>query len=257
MGGPGRRARRRPSRHRDDADGRRPRPDRADQVPRTEGGPSGSRNAPPNALGIRTIMFAVDDIEESSLACTPTVPNESARWPSTRTAICPVTSAAPRASSSHWLSQSAEPYCPGSGSRGRPRMRSAMTLRWTSLVPPAMVRQRVARKPIPSARPGRRGWHPPDRAWPVRAPAPVARARRRAVCAGSRPIPGRSPRASGASSGGSSAGATGPRPEGCPSRSAIGVGNVVAEAAGQSDQRLDADPRRSTRSTCSPARWRG
>ena len=38
-------------------------------------------------------------------------------------------------------------YVPGSGSRGCPRIRSAMTLRCTSLVPPAMVRQRVERKP--------------------------------------------------------------------------------------------------------------
>ena len=35
----------------------------------------------------------------------------------------------------------------GSGSRGRPRRRSAITLRWISLVPPAIVRQRLARKP--------------------------------------------------------------------------------------------------------------
>ena len=34
-----------------------------------------------------------------------------------------------------------------SGSRGRPRRRSPITLRWISLVPPAMVRQRLARKP--------------------------------------------------------------------------------------------------------------
>ena len=38
-------------------------------------------------------------------------------------------------------------YVPGSGSRGCPRIRSAITLRCTSLVPPAMVRQRVERKP--------------------------------------------------------------------------------------------------------------
>ena len=34
-----------------------------------------------------------------------------------------------------------------SGSRGRPSRRSPITLRWISLVPPAMVRQRLARKP--------------------------------------------------------------------------------------------------------------
>ena len=57
-------------------------------------------DAPVNTLGIRRIMFAVDDIETSLPACAPTAPSSSARWCSTRTSIGSVTSAAPRASSS-------------------------------------------------------------------------------------------------------------------------------------------------------------
>ena len=57
-------------------------------------------DAPVNALGIRRIMFAVDDIETSLAACAATAPSSLARWCSTRTDIGSVTSAAPRASSS-------------------------------------------------------------------------------------------------------------------------------------------------------------
>src|SRR4029450_12798888 len=41
-------------------------------------------------------------------ACAPTAASSLARWRNTRTAISSVTSAAPRASSSHWPSSSAE-----------------------------------------------------------------------------------------------------------------------------------------------------
>ncbi|MGI5290765.1 VOC family protein [Nonomuraea polychroma] len=63
------------------------------------------KDAPANTLGIRRVMFVVDDIESttsrtSSPACAPTAPNSSARWSSTRTATGSATSAAPRASSS-------------------------------------------------------------------------------------------------------------------------------------------------------------
>src|SRR5215213_961006 len=40
---------------------------------------TGPENAPVNALGIRRIMLAVDDIDESSRACSRTVPNLSAK----------------------------------------------------------------------------------------------------------------------------------------------------------------------------------
>jgi hypothetical protein len=37
------------------------------------------KNAPANTLGIRRIMFAVDDIDEVLAACRPTAPSSSAR----------------------------------------------------------------------------------------------------------------------------------------------------------------------------------
>jgi catechol 2,3-dioxygenase-like lactoylglutathione lyase family enzyme len=71
-------------------------------------------NAPVNTLGIRRIMFAVEDIEDV-LARRPTAPNSSASWCSTRTNTGSATSAAPRASSSRWPSSSAngpsQPTC--------------------------------------------------------------------------------------------------------------------------------------------------
>jgi len=58
-------------------------------------------NAPPNTLGIRRIMFAVEDIDDvvARLRAT-TVPNWLASWCSTRTAIGSVMSVALKASSS-------------------------------------------------------------------------------------------------------------------------------------------------------------
>ena len=63
-------------------------------------------NAPANTLGIRRIMFAVDDTQDV-LARLRTHGAElsSASWSSTRTAIGSVTSAAPRASSSPLVEQ--------------------------------------------------------------------------------------------------------------------------------------------------------
>jgi len=60
---PRRRARRCPSRHRNGADSGRPRTARADEVPHAEA-ISAEPNAPANTLGIRRIMFAVEDIED-------------------------------------------------------------------------------------------------------------------------------------------------------------------------------------------------
>ena len=88
-------------------------------------------NAPANTLGLRRIMFAVDDIEDVLAACTPTAPNSLASWTSTRTAIGSVTSAAPRASSSHWPSSSAE-GC----RRGRsPEESSGLTVQFFATIP--------------------------------------------------------------------------------------------------------------------------
>jgi len=63
-----------------------------------------------NTLGIRRIMFAVKASRTSLLACTPMAPNSLVSWPSTRTAIGSVTSAALRGSSSRWPSRSDETF---------------------------------------------------------------------------------------------------------------------------------------------------
>jgi catechol 2,3-dioxygenase-like lactoylglutathione lyase family enzyme len=65
-------------------------------------------NAPANTLGIRRIMFAVEDIEDVLARLHTHGADSLASWSSTRTAIGSVTSAAPRASSSHWPSSSTE-----------------------------------------------------------------------------------------------------------------------------------------------------
>jgi catechol 2,3-dioxygenase-like lactoylglutathione lyase family enzyme len=57
-------------------------------------------NPPPTTLGLHRVMFAVDDIHDTSPACAPAAPNSSARSHSTRASSCSATSAAPRASSS-------------------------------------------------------------------------------------------------------------------------------------------------------------
>ena len=64
-------------------------------------------NAPGNTLGLRSIMFAVDDIDATVAACEPTARNSLERWRSPRTATGSATSAAPRGSSSRWPSSSA------------------------------------------------------------------------------------------------------------------------------------------------------
>src|SRR6186997_2798922 len=64
-------------------------------------------SAPANALGIRRIMFAVDDIDDVVPACAATVPNSSARWRSTRTSTGSASCVALRASSSDWPSSPA------------------------------------------------------------------------------------------------------------------------------------------------------
>src|SRR3979411_2453202 len=61
--------------------------------------------APPNTLGLRSVMFTVESVDDkgaddSSPPCAPTAPNSSARWPSTRTNTDSATCEALRASSS-------------------------------------------------------------------------------------------------------------------------------------------------------------
>ena len=66
------------------------------------------RTAPVNALGYLRVMFAVDDLDDSSPASRSMVRRSSTRWSSTRTSIGSATSGGPRASSSDWPSESAD-----------------------------------------------------------------------------------------------------------------------------------------------------
>ena len=70
---------------------------------------AGPESAPANALGIRRIMFAVDDIDDVVPACAATGASSSARSRSTRTSTGSASYVALRASSSDWPSSSAEP----------------------------------------------------------------------------------------------------------------------------------------------------
>jgi catechol 2,3-dioxygenase-like lactoylglutathione lyase family enzyme len=108
FGGPCRGARRRPSRHCDDAD-----PDGHGRLELTK-----FHTPTAAALSLKTHQLTrwayvascspSKTLRTSLNACTPTAPNSSARWCNPRTAIGSVTSAAPRGSSSHWPSSSAE-----------------------------------------------------------------------------------------------------------------------------------------------------
>ena len=68
--------------------------------------------APPNKLGLGQIMFAVEDVDDTSPACAPTAPNSSARWPSTGPSTGSATCEALRASSSRWPRNSSDVGCP-------------------------------------------------------------------------------------------------------------------------------------------------
>jgi catechol 2,3-dioxygenase-like lactoylglutathione lyase family enzyme len=76
-------------------------------------------NLPPNTVGLHRVMFAVDDIHDTSPACAPAAPNSSARSHSTRASSCSATSAAPRASSWPWPNRSAN-ACLLPGQRANP-----------------------------------------------------------------------------------------------------------------------------------------
>jgi catechol 2,3-dioxygenase-like lactoylglutathione lyase family enzyme len=69
---------------------------------------AGPENAPVNMLGLRSVMFAVDDIDAAVAGLRPHGGNSLERWRSTRTATGSATSAAPRGSSSPWPSSSAK-----------------------------------------------------------------------------------------------------------------------------------------------------
>src|SRR5437899_614872 len=84
--------------------------------------------APPNALGLRSVMFLQSKASTTlSLACAPTVPNSSARWPSTRTSTDSATCEALRASLSRWPRNSSEAFTAfreTGGALGAPSTRS-------------------------------------------------------------------------------------------------------------------------------------
>ena len=71
---------------------------------------STGHNAPANTLGIRRIMFAVDDIEDVLARLQAHGAELVGNWSSTRTSIGSATSAAPRASSLRWPSSLAEEH---------------------------------------------------------------------------------------------------------------------------------------------------
>jgi hypothetical protein len=64
--------------------------------------------APPNALGLRSVMFAVESVDDTVARLRATAPNSSARWSSTRTSTDSATCEALRASSSRWPRNSSE-----------------------------------------------------------------------------------------------------------------------------------------------------
>ncbi len=82
---------------------------------------SAEPNAPANTLGIRRIMFAVDDIEDVLARLRRMGPNSLARWSNSRTATCSVTSVGPRASWLRWPSSSTETLEGSSRPRRPPR----------------------------------------------------------------------------------------------------------------------------------------
>ena len=146
-----------------------------------------------------------------SAARRPRRPSRTAAW-RRRPRAAPGTAAEMRRSSWSWCARSARSWLPAHccfaagrsgharsggraslggaslgwtlahGSRGRPSRRSAMTLRWISLVPPAIDRQRLPRKPPTQDAASPSAAAAAARAARGRPPAPAGRARRRAAC---------------------------------------------------------------------------
>ena len=65
---------------------------------------------PPNTLGLRSVMLQSRASTTLSLACAPTAPNSSARWPSTRTCTDSAICEALPASSSRWPKNYSEEF---------------------------------------------------------------------------------------------------------------------------------------------------
>jgi hypothetical protein len=65
---------------------------------------------PAIALGLRSVMFTVESVDDTVAACAPMAPNSSARWPSKRTSTDSATCEALRASSSRWPRNSSEAF---------------------------------------------------------------------------------------------------------------------------------------------------
>jgi hypothetical protein len=67
-------------------------------------------SAPPNTLELRSIRFTVESIDDTILACEPTVANSSAMWHATGTCTDSVTCEVLQISSSHWPRSSPEGF---------------------------------------------------------------------------------------------------------------------------------------------------
>ena len=78
--------------------------------------------APPNALGLRSVMFTVESVDDTVARLRANGAELSARWPSTRTSTDSATCEAPRASSSRWPRSS--PETAKSARNGRARTRT-------------------------------------------------------------------------------------------------------------------------------------
>ena len=66
--------------------------------------------APPNTLGLRSVMFTVESVDDTVAPCAPRAANSLARWPSTRTSTGSATCEALRASSSRWPRNSSDSF---------------------------------------------------------------------------------------------------------------------------------------------------
>jgi hypothetical protein len=98
--------------------------------------PPAVRTEPESALGIRRIMFAVDDVDDVVARLRRTVANSSARSRSTRTSTGSASCVALRTSSSDWPSSSAEPSKgAAAGGPGARRRRLRARHRWELQTP--------------------------------------------------------------------------------------------------------------------------
>ena len=94
-------------------------------------------SAPANALGIRRIMFAVDDVDDVVARLRTTVPSSSAGSRSTRTSTGSASCAALRASSSEWPSSSADPPACAGARCGDKHLGNWLSVRYDAAMPTA------------------------------------------------------------------------------------------------------------------------